>query len=84
MELWKKGLSLFYNYSHKPKTMANQITIQSEFKRRTDLIENPKFRELAVKAAKELGITEEEWNNNKVALLMFFANQLCSIENKLA
>ena len=64
--------------------MANQITIQSEFKRRTDLIDNPEFRKLAVKAAKELGITAEEWNTNKVALLMFFANQLCSIENKLA
>ena len=73
-----------YNYSHKPKTMANQITIQSEFKRRTDLIDNPEFRKLAVKAAKELGITAEEWNTNKVALLMFFANELCSIENKLA
>ena len=62
--------------------MTTTITIQSEFKRRTDLIENPEFRKLAVKAAKELGITAQEWNTNKVALLMFFANQFCAIENK--
>ena len=61
--------------------MTNQITIQSEFKRRTDLIENPEFKKLAVKAAKELGITAEEWNTNRAALLMFFANQFCAIEN---
>jgi len=66
----------------KPKAMTTTITIQSEFKRRTDLIENPEFRKLAVKAAKELGITAKEWNTNKVALLMFFANEFCAIENK--
>jgi hypothetical protein len=67
----------------KPKDMTTQITIQSEIKRRTDLIENEDFRKLCIKAAKELGITAKEWNENKAMLLFFFANQMCGIENKM-
>ena len=63
--------------------MTTQITIQSEIKRRTDLIENEDFRKLCIKAAKELGITAKEWNENKAMLLFFFANQMCGIENKM-
>ena len=64
--------------------MANQtITIELEWKRRMNLIQNPEFRKSCVKAAKELGITASEWKENKAMLLMFFANKLCAMENKM-
>ena len=62
--------------------MKTQVTIESELKRRMDLVENPKFREIAIEAAKKLGITAEEWNTNRAGLLLMFANEICSLENK--
>ena len=62
--------------------MTNQVTIESEMKRRMDLVENPKFRQIAIEAAKKMGITAEEWNANKAGLLLMFANEICRIENK--
>jgi hypothetical protein len=64
--------------------MKTQVTIESEFKRRMDLMENREFRELCIEGAKKLGITAQEWNENKVGILMFFANEFCGLENKLA
>ncbi len=61
--------------------MTHTITIESEMKRRTDLIENADFRKVCAKAAKQIGITLEEWNENKAVILMHFANQVCKIEN---
>ena len=57
--------------------------IQKEYKRRTDLIEDVKFREMCIELAKKLGITADEWNENKATLLLYFANECCAIENKL-
>ncbi len=66
----------------KLKTMTNQITFQSEWKRRQDLIDNPKFRESCIEVAKKLGVTAEEWNANKVYFILYFANEMCARENK--
>jgi hypothetical protein len=57
--------------------------INAEMKRRTDLVECLEFRTKCVEVAKKLGITAEEWNKNKVGILLFMANEFCAIENKL-
>lgn len=62
--------------------MKAQITIQTELKRRTDLIENPVFIQKAIEVVKMMGISSEEFNNNKMAILMLIANEFCAIENK--
>ncbi len=71
------GVNYFANYlcgklfrfifvsSNKPSDMKTQVTFESEWKRRMDLVENPKFRQIAIEAAKKLGITAEEWNANR-------------------
>jgi hypothetical protein len=63
--------------------MKNEVTMQSEWKRRMDLIENPKFRALCIENVKKLGITAQEWNENKAGILMYFANEFCGYENNL-
>jgi hypothetical protein len=62
--------------------MTPQVTIETEWKRRTDLIENPEFVKLCVEYAKQLGVTAKEWNENRAGLLMFFANEICAKENQ--
>lgn len=62
--------------------MKTQVTIHTELKRRTDLIENPLFIEKAIEAVKMMGISSEEFNNNRMAILMLIANEFCAIENK--
>ncbi len=59
-----------------------QDFITSEFARRTDLIDDVNFRKICVRMAKALGITAQEWNENKAMLMLFFANEYCAIENK--
>ena len=61
--------------------MTTQTFIQTEMKRRTDLVESVEFRTKCADIAQKMGITAEEWNNNKVAILMYFANEFCKIEN---
>ena len=60
----------------------NTTTIQTELKRRTDLIENPVFIQKAIEVVKMMGISANEFNNNKTAILMLIANEFCAIENK--
>jgi len=62
--------------------MKAQITIQTELKRRTDLIENPVFIQKAIEVVKMMGISSEEFNNNRMPILMLIANEFCAIENK--
>ena len=62
--------------------MKAQITIQTELKRRSDLIENPVFIQKAIEVVKMMGISSEEFNNNRMAILMLIANEFCAIENK--
>ena len=40
-----------------------------------ELAQNPTFIAAAIETSKKLGITAEEWNANKVAILMTFANK---------
>jgi hypothetical protein len=56
--------------------------IKAEYKRRTDLVEDINFRKQCVKMAKALGITADEWNKNKVHIMLFFANKFCQLENQ--
>lgn len=51
--------------------------IETEFQKRLDLINDENFRKICIKAAKKLGITAKEWNENKSAILMLMANQFC-------
>ena len=63
--------------------MKAQEMIQTELKRRTDLVECLQFRKQAVKVAKKLGITAQEWNDNKMGILLMLANEFCKKENEL-
>ena len=62
--------------------MTPQVTIETEWKRRMELVESPAFIELCVNAAKQLGITAKEWNENRAQLVLFFANEMCAKENQ--
>jgi hypothetical protein len=63
--------------------MKAQEFIKAELKRRTDLVECLEFRKLAVELAKKMGITAQEWNNNKAGILLLLANEFCAKENQL-
>lgn len=62
--------------------METKVTIENELKRRTDLIENQNFIKLCIELVKKIGISSDEWNNNKSFYLMYFANEYCKLENK--
>lgn len=62
--------------------MTTQVTIESELKRRMDLVENAEFRKSCVGIAKKLGISAKDWNENKALLMMMWANEVCRIENE--
>jgi hypothetical protein len=61
----------------KPKQM-----IKAEYKRRTDLVNDVNFRKQCVKMAKALGITADEWNKDKVHIMLIFADKFCQLENQ--
>ena len=64
--------------------MTTQVTIQSELKRRMDLVNDSKFRNVAADFARQMGVTAKEWNENRAAILMLVANKFCAIENEMA
>lgn len=71
------------------KAQTNTLTeaqaqdfIQAEMKRRTDLVNDAKFREICVNHVKQMGVSAQEWNENKVLFLMMFANEFCRKENE--
>jgi hypothetical protein len=75
--------------THTMKAQNNTLTeaqaqdfIQAEMKRRTDLVNDAKFREICLKYVKEMGVSAKEWNENKVHFLMMFANEFCRKENE--
>ena len=76
-------IHLYHINNLKTKNMTTQVTIQTEFKRREDLINDLNFRKVCAKHAEKIGITSKEWNDNKISILMFFANEFCGVENKL-
>jgi hypothetical protein len=63
--------------------MESKTFIKKEFKRREDLINDLNFRKLCADYAEKIGITSDEWNKNKMFLLLFYANEFCKIENNL-
>ncbi len=79
----KSGCIFVKEITTKTNTMTPQELIKAEYKRRTDLVENVEFRKTCVEIAKKIGITVEEWNENKVQILLMFANKVCGIENQL-
>jgi hypothetical protein len=62
--------------------MTTKQIIKAEYKRRTDLVEDINFRKQCIKMAKALGITADEWNKDKVHIMLFFANKICQLENQ--
>jgi hypothetical protein len=63
--------------------MKTKNFIKTEYQRRLDLVNDVNFRKSCVELVKKLGITAEEWNENKAMLLLYFANEFCGIENKI-
>jgi len=63
--------------------MSNaQEFIDKELDLRTKIATDPNFINTCVNVAKKVGITAEEWNENKAVLLMYFANIVISEDNK--
>lgn len=62
--------------------MTPKQLIKAEYKKRTDLVNDINFRKQCVKAAKALGITQEEWDKNRLTIMLIFANKVCELENK--
>lgn len=63
--------------------MVNNVTIESELKRRMDLVNDRSFRIKCSIIARQTGISVEEWNNNKAIILLSMANEYCRLENKI-
>lgn len=55
--------------------------ISNEMNLRMKLIESPEFIQTAIKVAKQMGITADEWNNNMGGILLLFANEVIGIDN---
>ncbi len=62
--------------------MNAQQFIENEMNLRVKLVEDVRFRELCIKACKDLGISAKEWNENKMAICLFLANEIISKDNK--
>lgn len=56
--------------------------ISNEMNLRMKLMENPEFVQTAIKVAKQMGITADEWNQNMGGILLLFANEIIGIDNK--
>ena len=61
----------------------NTVTIESEWARREELINSESFRLKAIEFCKQLGISAQEWNQNKAGILMYLANEACKIQNEI-
>ena len=70
------------NKQIKTNIMTTTEMIKAEYKRRTDLVNDVNFRKQCVKMAKALGITADEWNKDKVHIMLIFANKICQLENQ--
>ncbi len=61
----------------------SKVTIESEMKRRMDLVNSADFRTKCAEIAKTIGITADEWNSNRGMICLMMANQVCGIENQM-
>ena len=57
----------------------NNVTIKTELKRRMDLVYDKEFVKNCAVAAKKLGITAEEWKQNRAGICLLFANEVCRL-----
>ena len=62
---------------------TQKVTMESELKRRMDLVEDQSFRIKCSILARQIGISPKEWNENKATILLAMANEYCRIENNL-
>lgn len=59
--------------------------VETEIKRRFDLVEDSEFRSIMADFCKENNLcTAKEWNENRAEILLFLANKVCGIENEIA
>lgn len=63
---------------------TNKVTIESEMKRRDDLVNDVEFRKLVCSTLTQQGLSAEDWNANMWWYCLFFANEMCAIQNKEA
>jgi hypothetical protein len=66
----------------KTKDMKAKQMIKNEMDLRMSIVNDKEFRLQAVEVAKKLGITAQEWNENKAIILLFMANEMISMDNK--
>lgn len=62
--------------------MTTQEFISNENDIRTKLVNDPKFLELCIKCLKQMGISAQEWNENKMSIALYFANEFIAKDNK--
>jgi hypothetical protein len=62
--------------------MKAKQMIKNEMDLRMSIVNDKEFRLQAVEVAKKLGITAQEWNENKAIILLFMANEMISMDNK--
>lgn len=63
---------------------TNKVTIESEMERRNNLVNDVEFRKLVRNTLAQHGLTAEDWNKNMWWYCMFFANEMCAMQNKEA
>jgi hypothetical protein len=62
--------------------MKAKQMIKNEMDLRMSIVNDKEFRLQAVEVAKKLGLTAQEWNENKAMILLFIANEMISMDNK--
>lgn len=62
--------------------MTTQKFISNENEIRIKLVNDPKFLELCIKCLKQMGIPAQEWNENKMSIALYFANEFIAKDNK--
>jgi hypothetical protein len=58
-----------------------QEFIKNELWLRRKLYNTPEFIKESIKIAKALGVTAEQWNENKELILMHIANEIIGLDN---
>ena len=63
------------------KSQGQQF-VEKKLKSIFDLAQDPNFIKTSIQAAKDLGMTAKEWNDNKAAILLMFANEIVAIDRR--
>ena len=62
--------------------MNKKQFLKKEWQRRMNLVENEEFRKSCLKISEKIGISQNEWNQNKAFIWLYFANEVCKYENE--